>query len=178
MIGRTIGATVTARLHQFPPSPRSGRGRSPKIYVRDSGLVHTLLRLDDEDGVLGHPVAGASWEGFVLETLLRAAPDRARASFYRTATGVEVDLLLELPGNRLWAIEIRRGSVPRVEKGLRIAGEDLQPDRTFLVHSRRERYPKGGGVEAIGLTALADALARLRPAPGARRGGVRPGLLP
>ena len=136
--------------------------------MRDSGLVHTLLRLDDEDGVLGHPVAGASWEGFVLETLVRAAPDRARASFYRTATGVEVDLVLELPDNRLWAIEIKRSSAPRVEKGLRIAREDLQPDRTFLVHSRREHYPMGGGIEAIGLTALAEALAGLQPPPGAR----------
>lgn len=169
---------LVRRLPPFHANVRKRLVKSPKIYVRDSGLVHTLLRLDDEDGVLGHPVAGASWEGFVLETLLRAAPDRARASFYRTATGVEVDLVLELPGNRLWAIEIKRGSAPKVEKGLRIAREDLQPDRTFLVHSRRERYPKGGGVEAIGLTALADALARLRPAPGARRGGVRPGLLP
>ena len=132
---------------------------SSDLYVRDSGLGHTLLRLDDEDGVLGHPVAGTSWEGFVVETLVRAAPDRAQASFYRTATGVEVDLVLELPGNRLWAIEIKRSSAPKVEKGLRIAQEDLQPDRTFLIHSRDEHYPMGGGSEASGLAALADALA-------------------
>ena len=95
----------------------------------------------------------------MLETLIRAAPDRAQASFYRTATGVEVNLVLELPGNRLWAIEIKRSSAPKVERGLRIAREDLQPDRTFLVHSRDEHYPMGGGIEAIGLAALADALA-------------------
>ncbi len=150
---------LVRRLPPFHANVRKRLVKSPKVYVRDSGLVHTLLRLDDEDGVLGHPVAGTSWEGFVVETLVRAAPDRAQASFYRTATGVEVDLVLELPGNRLWAIEIKRSSAPKVEKGLRIAQEDLRPDRTFLIHSRDEHYPMGGGIEAIGLAALADALA-------------------
>ncbi len=71
--------------------------------------------------------------------------------------------MLELPGDRLWAIEIKRASAPKVERGLRIAQDDLRPDRTFLVYSGVERYPMGGGVEAIGLTALADVLAALKP---------------
>ena len=95
---------------------------------------------------LGCSVAGASREGFAIKTLLRAAPDRARAAFYRTATDVEVDLVIELPGDRLWAIGIQRAPAP------------------FLVYSGGERYPMGGGVEAIGLTALADVLAALQPA--------------
>ncbi|MCY4077890.1 MAG: ATP-binding protein [Acidobacteria bacterium] len=165
---------LVRRLPPFHANVRKRLVKSPKIYVRDSGVVHTLLRLDDENSVLGHPVAGASWEGFVVETLIRAAPDRARAAFYRTATGVEVDLLLELPGNRLWAIEIKRASAPRVERGLRVAVDDLQPDRTFVVHSGEERYPMGGGVEAVGLTALADALASLRPPGGAGEARERP----
>ena len=154
---------LVRRLPPFHANVRKRLVKSPKVYVRDSGLVHALLRLDDEDAVLGHPVAGASWEGFAVETLIRAAPGRARAAFYRTATGVEVDLVLELPGGRLWAIEIKRASAPKVERGLRIAQDDLRPDRTFLVYSGMERYPMGGGVEAIGLTALADVLAALRP---------------
>ncbi len=172
MDGKTVARYVdlladlflVRRLPPFHANVRKRLVKSPKVYVRDSGLVHTLLRLDDEDGVRGHPVAGASWEGFVLETLIRAAPDRARASFYGTATGVEIDLLLELPGNRLWAIEIKRSSAPKVEKGLRIAIDDLQPDRTFLVYSGDERYPQGGGIEVTGLTAMANALAELEPA--------------
>ena len=134
--------------------------KSPKLYVRDSGIVHTLLRLDDEESVLGHPVAGKSWEGFVLETLIRAAPERTQASFYRTATGVEVDLVLELPGGRLWAIEIKRGLAPKVERGLRVALTDLQPEKAFLVHSGEDRYPRGDNLEAIGMEALADELYR------------------
>ena len=134
--------------------------KSAKTYIRDSGIVHTLLRLDDEDSVLGHPVAGMSWEGFVVETLIRAAPERTQASFYRTATGVEIDLVLEPPGNRLWAIEIKRSLAPKVEKGFRVALADLGLDKAFLVYPGEERYPKGDGVEVIGLRGLADALSQ------------------
>lgn len=133
--------------------------KSPKTYIRDSGLVHTLLRLDTLDQVLGHPIAGMSWEGHVMETLLRAAPARTRASFYRTAAGAEIDLVLELPGDRLWAIEIKRGTAPKTERGTRSAIDDLGPSRVFLVYSGHERYPKGGGIEAIGVRELAGELA-------------------
>lgn len=152
-------------VRRLPPLHANVRKRlvkSPKAYVRDSGIVHRLLRLDDADAVLGHPVAGASWEGFAIETLIRAAPELSQASFYRTATGVEIDLVLELPGNRVWAIEVKRGLAPAVSKGLRTAMADVYTDRAFLVYGGSERYPKGPGVEAIGLAELADELARLR----------------
>ena len=108
---------LVLRLPPFYANVRKRLVKSPKIYVRDSGVVHTLLRLDDEERMLGHPVAGPSWEGFVIETLIRAASDRARAAFYRTATGVEVGLPLELPGRRLWEIEIKRASAPQGRTG-------------------------------------------------------------
>jgi uncharacterized protein len=136
--------------------------RSPKIYVRDSGLVHTLLRLDDAEQVLGHPVCGASWEGFVIETLVRAAPTRTEPTFYRTATGDEIDLLLELPGAKTWAIEIKRSTAPKVEKGFRTALADIKPDRAFLCYAGSERYPKGDGIEAISVRELAQELAALK----------------
>jgi len=135
--------------------------KSPKIYVRDSGLVHTLLRLDDENAVLSHPIAGMSWEGYVIENLLRAAPERTQASFYRTSAGAEIDLVLELPGDRLWAIEIKRGVAPKFEKGSRIAIEDLKPQKAFLVYSGKERYPKGEGLEVISLREMAAELVTL-----------------
>ena len=135
--------------------------KSPKTYVRDSGLIHTLLRLDTYEELLGHPIIGMSWEGYVIETLIRAAPARCQAGFYRTATGAEIDLLLELPGNRLWAIEIKHGLVPKIDKGFHIAREDLRPDRSFVVYSGNDRYPKGNGIEVIGLCELAQELAAL-----------------
>jgi predicted AAA+ superfamily ATPase len=133
--------------------------KSPKTYVRDSGLVHALLRLDTLDDVLGHPIAGASWEGHVVETLIRVAPPRTRSSFYRTSAGAEIDLVLELPGDRRWAVEVKRGTAPRVERGFHNALEDLKPDRAFIVYSGADRYPKGEGIEAIGLRGLAEELA-------------------
>lgn len=156
-----VDLLLVRRLPPYFANVRKRLVKSPKVYVRDSGLVHTLLRLDDLDALLGHPVAGASWEGFVIETLLGAAPERTQASFYRTATGVEVDLVLELPGNRLWTIEIKRGLAPKVELGLRQALEDLRPERAFLVYSGDERYPKGGGIEAIGIRDMAEELAAM-----------------
>ena len=132
--------------------------KSPKVYVRDSGLVHTLLRLDDEEAVLGHPVAGFSWEGFAIENILQAAPERTEASFYGTATKVEVDLVLDLPGGERWAIEIKRG-LATINRALRVALDDVQPDRAVIVHGRDGRFPKGDEVEAMD---LANLLAELR----------------
>ena len=154
-----VDLLLVRRLPPFHANVRKRLAKSPKVYVRDSGLVHTLLRLDDDDSVLGHPIAGASWEGFVIETLIRAAPERAQASFYRTAAGAEIDLILELPGNRVWAVEIKRGLAPAAGKGFRVALDDVKPDRAFLVHGGHDRYPKGGGIEAIGLRTLAEELA-------------------
>ena len=154
-----VDLLLARRLPPYVADVRKRLAKSPRIYLRDSGIVHTLLQLDDAEAVLGHPVAGASWEGFVIETLLRAAPERAQASFYRTATGVEMDLVLELPGRGVWAIEIKRGHAPAVSRGTRVAVEDIRPNRAFVVHGGEDRYPKGGGIEAIGLGALAAELA-------------------
>ncbi len=133
--------------------------KSPKVYVRDSGIVHALLGLDDRDAVLGHPVAGGSWEGFVLENLLSAAPERVRPWFYRTAAGAEIDLVLQMPGGDLWAVEIKRGLAPRLGKGFHHARQDLNPTRSFVVYSGIERYPRNEAVEVIGLGELASLLA-------------------
>ncbi|MGD9896841.1 MAG: ATP-binding protein [Candidatus Methylacidiphilaceae bacterium] len=149
-------------VRRLPPFSRNMGKRlvkSPKVYVRDSGLVHTLLGLDDREAVLGHPVAGGSWEGFVIENLLRAAPERTRACFYRTSAGAESDLVLELPGGRLWTVEVKRGLAPKLDKGFHHAREDLAPQRSFVVYSGEERYPKGEGIEVLGLKEMAASLA-------------------
>ena len=150
---------LVRRLSPFHANVRKRLVKSPKVYVRDSGIVHTLLGLDDRHAVVGHPVAGTSWEGFAIETLIRAAPGRTRASFYRTATGTEIDLVLELPGGRVWAIEVKRGLVGVPGRRLRIALDDVKPDEAFLVYGGEERYPAKGGIEAIGLREMAAELA-------------------
>lgn len=122
--------------------------RAPKVYVRDSGLVHALLGLQNLDAVLGHPVAGASWEGFVIEQLVNAAP-QAQASFYRTSNGAEVDLVLEFRNGQTWVIEIKRSSAPTVSKGFYTAASDLTASRKLLVAPVEQSYPMKDGVEVM-----------------------------
>lgn len=122
--------------------------------MRDSGLVHALLGLGDKEAVLGHPVAGASWEGWVLENAIGAAKGRAEPSFYRTSGGAEIDLVLSWRDGRVWAIEVKRSAAPKLERGMRSALEDLQPDRSFVVYPGSERYRLAAGTEAIGLAEL------------------------
>lgn len=136
--------------------------KSPKVYIRDSGIVHALLSIPDFEGLLGHPIVGSSWEGFVVETLIGVAPKRTIPSFFRTAAGAEIDLVLELPGDRLWAIEVKRGLTPKLSKGFHISCADLSPDRAFVVYSGEERYPLTPEVEAIGLHELAKELHEAR----------------
>ena len=124
--------------------------RSPKVYVRDSGLVHALLGLSNWDALLGHPVAGSSWEGFVLEQLINAAP-QAEASFYRTSNGAEVDLVLTFRSQQTWVIEIKRSSAPSVSKGFYQAATDLGAVRKLLVAPVAQTYSMKEGIEAVDL---------------------------
>lgn len=133
--------------------------KSPKVYVRDSGIVHALLGLQDKEAVLGHPIVGSSWEGWVIEMLLVVASPGTEASFYRTAAGAEIDLVLTLPGGQVWTIEVKRGLAPKLERGFHNACADLQPERGFVVYSGTERFPLGANVEAISLTELGGMLA-------------------
>jgi predicted AAA+ superfamily ATPase len=133
--------------------------RSPKVYVRDSGLVHGLLGLADKETVLGHPVAGTSWEGLAIENVLAVVGDRAEASFYRTSGGAEVDLVLSWADGREWAVEVKRSLAPKVERGLHSALSDLEPQHSFVVYPGNERYRLSAGVEAIGLAELCEEVA-------------------
>ena len=136
--------------------------KAPKVYVRDSGLVHALLDIETREALLGHPVVGASWEGFVIENLLSCAPDSVQSFFYRSSGGAEVDLLLAWPSGELWAIEIKRSLSPKVERGFHAACDDLKPSRKLVVYPGNEVIPLGNDVRAVPLEALCAELA-LRP---------------
>ena len=162
-IGRYVDLLVDLLLLRRLPPLHVNVGKrlvkSPKVYVRDSGLLHALLGLEDHADLAGHPVVGSSWEGMVIENLLGVAPPRTAASFYRTAAGAEIDLVLDVPKRGRWAIEIKRGLAPRAEKGFHIACDDVRPDRRFIVYSGNDRYRLDSQLEAIGVRALADMLA-------------------
>ena len=132
--------------------------KSPKVYVRDSGLVHALLNISDKEALLAHPVVGQSWECFVIENLLVCAATKAQGYFYRTSGGAEIDLLLLWPDGNLWAIEIKRSLSPKVERGFHTACADLVPARKFIVYPGTERYHLAADIEAISLEELASEL--------------------
>ncbi len=132
--------------------------KAPKVYVRDSGVVHALLGLSQLEDVLGHPVAGFSWEGFVIESVLAVAQG-AEVSCYRTSAGAEIDLVVEGRGNARYAIEIKRSTAPVVSKGFWIGRDDLGATEALVIYPGSERIPLGAGVEARGLH---DALAWVR----------------
>ena len=133
--------------------------RSPRLYVRDSGIVHALLGLRRLEDVLAHPVAGGSWEGFVLENLLAAAPAWAQPFFYRTQAGAEVDVVLEFDPSNRWAVEIKRSaSRPTPSKGFHTACADLEVQRRLVVYGGTRAFPQPNGVETLPLARLMEEL--------------------
>ncbi|HET9769133.1 MAG TPA: ATP-binding protein [Thermoanaerobaculia bacterium] len=168
--GKTVAAyldllvdlLLVRRLLPWHGNVRKRLVKSPKVYVRDSGLVHALLGIGDREGLLAHPVAGGSWEGLAIETLIAAAPNGTEAHFFRTAAGAEIDLLLKLPGHRKpWAIEIKRGLAPKRERGFDLACDTLRPERRLVVYGGIERFPLGEGAEAVSLVELCQELSAL-----------------
>lgn len=129
--------------------------KAPEIFIRDSGIVHALLGIESRDDLLGHPVAGASWEGAAIESILAACPDGSGASFYRTSSGAELDLVLELPGEPgPWAIEIKRSTSPSVGKGFHIAADDVSASRKLVIHGGDDDFPLGAETRARSLQSL------------------------
>lgn len=164
---RTLNRYVDLLVHlllirRLPPwSGNVGKRlvRSPRLYLRDSGVVHALLGLRRLEDVLAHPVAGGSWEGFVIENLLAAAPAWVQPFYYRTQAGAEVDLVLEFDPGRRWAVEIKRSvSRPAPSRGFHIACADLGAQRRIVVYGGTREFPQPNGVETLPLVGLMEAL--------------------
>jgi uncharacterized protein len=132
--------------------------RSPKIYIRDSGITHSLLNIGDYNSLLGHPVVGGSWEGFVIENILSVLPVNAQPYFYRSPGGAEIDLVLEFSMTEKWAVEIKRSSVPSVSKGFYTACDDIKPDKRYVVYAGHDRFSLGQDITAISLAELMQEL--------------------
>jgi hypothetical protein len=125
--------------------------KSPKIYLRDSGILHGLLGISSMDTLLSSPFLGASWEGFVVESILNQLDSRWESSYYRTATQVEIDLVLHTPEGEIWVVEVKRNSAPRPGRGFYEACKDIKADRKWVVYAGTDKYPLPDGVEVIGL---------------------------
>lgn len=153
-----VDLLLVRRLLPFHRNSGKRLVKSPKVYVRDSGMLHALLAISDRDALLGHPVVGASWEGHVIETLIGCSPSWTTPYFYRTAKGNEVDLILEMPGGEHWAIEIKRSLSPKVEPGFHAACDDIEPSRRLVVYAGSETIAMPHGIEAMSLHSLAAQL--------------------
>lgn len=154
-IGRYLDLLVDLLLVRRLRPWRSNVGKrlvkSPKVYVRDSGITHSLLNILSYNDLLGHPVVGGSWEGFVIENIMSVTPPEAKPYFYRTSGGAEVDLILEFGVKQRWAIEIKRSSVPSISKGFYIACDDIKATRKYILYSGSDTFSMGNGVTAISL---------------------------
>ncbi len=135
--------------------------KAPKIYIRDSGIVHALLNLHSMDDILSHPVVGASWEGFVIENLLSCLPTGVTPWYYRTAAGAEIDLVIE-QGNKKYAIEIKRSLSPSLSKGFHLGCQDINATKCFIVYSGNERFPVTKDVTAIPLLEMMNEIKKLK----------------
>ena len=155
-----IDLLLVRRLQPWHSNAGKRLVKSPKVYLRDSGIVHALLDIANKEALLGHPAVGASYEGFVVETLLRCAPDRVQGYFYRTSGGAEIDLLLVWPDGKSWAIEVKRSLRPAVGRGFHSGCADLHPTRKLVVYPGNERLHVTADIDALPLATLARELAK------------------
>jgi hypothetical protein len=145
------GLYMLRQLQPWAGNTRKRLVKSPKIYIRDTGLLHRLLSLSNFDDLLGHPVLGHSWEGFVVENVLGNLSDKWRASYYRTSDQAEIDLVLEKSTKEVWAIEIKRSSLPKTKASFHTACGEVKATRKFIIYGGTERFPLANDTEAIGL---------------------------
>ena len=141
-------------VRQIPPWAGNTKKRlvkSPKIYLRDTGLLHRLLNISDYETLLGHPSIGGSWEGFIIESIITTLSDKWQYSYYRTTAQAEIDLVLEGPGGKVWAIEVKRSSAPKVTKGFHLAAKDIEATNKFVIYSGLECFPMAANTEALGI---------------------------
>ena len=157
-----VDLLLVRRLQPWHGNIKKRLVRSPKIYLRDSGIVHSLLNLGTFEALLGHPVAGMSWEGFVMENILAVTPDWVQPFFYRTARGAEIDLVLEFAPDLRWAVEIKRALTrPNPSAGFHIGSEDIEATRRLVIYPGRHSFLQGSNVETVPLQVLMEELSGL-----------------
>ena len=158
-----VGLKLVRSLLPWHANIRKRMVKSPRHYVRDSGILHALLGINEYEGLLSNPILGKSWEGFVIENLLSVLPPLAEAYYFRTQAGAEVDLVLKLPGQQVWAVEIKHGDAPRIGKHFERTCEDIGATQNYIVYGGEREFPVGDGTRVISLDGMMEKLAGMRP---------------
>ena len=153
-----VDLLLVRRLRPFAFNTGKRLVKAPKVYVRDSGIAHALLNISDYDDLISHPVAGGSWEGFVIENLISVCPTHFNCYYYRTAQGAEIDLVIETGHNIVIAVEIKKSSSPTISKGFHIACDDIHASKKFVVYSGEDSFSMGNDITAISLKGMMELL--------------------
>jgi len=149
---------LVRRLEPWHTNVRKRLVKSPRYYVRDSGILHRLLGINSYDELLSNPVLGKSWEGFVVENIHSILPSRAETCFYRTAAGAEVDLVIKMPSSEIWAIEIKHGVAPKLGKHYSQTCDDVGATHKYIFYGGDDEFPVGNDVKIISLLGLMERL--------------------
>ncbi len=150
---------LVRKLQPYTANIKKRLVRSPRVYVRDSGITHALLNIGELNDLLGHPIVGKSWEGFVLENVMSVLPFGAEAFYYRTVGGAEINILLSFGGKEKWAIEVKRSRSAGLARGFHQACDDIRPARKIVVHAEDDSFPGNDGIE---IKSLYDLMSELR----------------
>ena len=146
-----VDLLLVRRLEPWYGNVKKRLVKSPRTYVRDSGLVHALLQIPNYESLLGHPIFGKSWEGFVIETIINALPASAHPFFYRTSAGAEIDLVIEFGLDEYWAVEVKASSTPSLKKGFHLACEDLKVKQKFVIYTGVDKFPSSHDTTILSL---------------------------
>ena len=149
---------LVRRLEPWHANVKKRLVKSPRYYVRDSGILHRLLGINNHDELLSNPVLGKSWEGFVIENVLSVLPARSEVRFYRTAAGAEVDLVVKMPSSEIWAVEIKHGLAPKLGKHFSQTCDDVGATRKVVIYGGDDEFPVGNSVQVMSLPRLMDRL--------------------
>ena len=149
---------LVRRLEPWHANVKKRLVKSPRYYVRDSGILHRLLGINSYDGLLSNPVLGKSWEGFVVENIHSILPNRAETYFYRTAAGAEIDLVIKMPSSEIWAEEIKHGVAPKIGKHYSQTCNDVGATHKYILYGGDDEFPVGSDVKIISLPRLMERL--------------------
>ena len=149
---------LVRRIEPWHTNVKKRLVKSPRFYVRDSGILHRLLGINNYDALLSNPILGKSWEGFVVENILSVLPSRAESYFYRTAAGAEIDLVIKMPSSEIWAIEIKYGLAPKLGKHYSQTCDEVGATHKYILYGGDDEFPVGNDVKIISLSGLMERL--------------------
>jgi predicted AAA+ superfamily ATPase len=153
-----VDLLLVRRLEPWHTNVKKRLVKSPRYYVRDSGILHRLLGINSNDALLSNPVLGKSWEGFVIENIHSILPNRAETYFYRTAAGAEIDLVVKMPSSEIWAIEIKYGVAPKIGKHYSQTCDDVGATYKYILYGGEDEFPVGHDIQIISLPGLMERL--------------------